>query len=83
MKCKAALVPKMGPYQDIVVEEVEVAEPGDEEVQLKVMTCTICHSENTDPPILSWCCISRVSLPVSSRKPVRPSLLTAKPEMSR
>ena len=35
MRCKAALMPKMGPYQNIVVEEVEVAEPGDEEVQLR------------------------------------------------
>ena len=45
MRCKAALVPKMGPYQSIVVEEVEVAEPAEDEVRLKVMTCTICHSD--------------------------------------
>ncbi|MCI8537496.1 MAG: zinc-binding dehydrogenase [Oscillospiraceae bacterium] len=45
MRCKAALLPKMGPYQNIVVEEVEVAEPSEYEVQLKVMTCTICHSD--------------------------------------
>ena len=44
---------------------------------------TICQRENTDPPILSWYCISNVSFPVSSRNPVRFSLLTAKPEMSR
>lgn len=43
MRCKAALVPKMG--LDVVVEEVELAEPGDYEVRLKVMTCTICHSD--------------------------------------
>lgn len=43
MRCKAALVPKMG--LDIVVEEVELAEPGDYEVRLKIMTCTICHSD--------------------------------------
>ena len=45
MRCKAALLPKMGPYETIVVEEVEVAEPAEDEVQLKVMTCTICHSD--------------------------------------
>ena len=43
MRCKAALVPKMG--EDIVVEEVELAEPGDYEVRIKVMTCTICHTD--------------------------------------
>lgn len=43
MRCKAALVPKMG--LDVVVEEVELAEPGEYEVRLKVMTCTICHSD--------------------------------------
>ena len=45
MKCKAALVPRMGDYHDIVVEDVYVDEPGDEEVQIHVMTCTICHSD--------------------------------------
>lgn len=45
MRCKAALVPKMGPYTDIVVEEVEIDDPGPHEVQIKVMTCTICHSD--------------------------------------
>jgi Zn-dependent alcohol dehydrogenase len=30
---------------DVIVEEVELAEPGDYEVRLKVMTCTICHSD--------------------------------------
>jgi S-(hydroxymethyl)glutathione dehydrogenase/alcohol dehydrogenase len=43
MRCKAALVPKMG--LDIIVEEVELNEPDDYEVRLKVMTCTICHSD--------------------------------------
>ena len=43
MRCKAALVPKMG--LDVIVEEVELAEPGDYEVRLKVMTCTVCHSD--------------------------------------
>ncbi len=43
MRCKAALVPRMG--EDIVVEEVELAEPGDYEVRIKVMTCTICHTD--------------------------------------
>ena len=45
MKCKAALMPRMGDYHDIVVEDVYVDEPGDEEVQIHVMTCTICHSD--------------------------------------
>ncbi len=43
MRCKAALVPKMG--LDVVVEEVELAEPQADEVRIKVMTCTICHSD--------------------------------------
>jgi Zn-dependent alcohol dehydrogenase len=30
---------------DLVVEEVELAEPREDEVRLKVMTCTICHSD--------------------------------------
>jgi Zn-dependent alcohol dehydrogenase len=30
---------------EIIVEEVELAEPGEYEVRLKVMTCTICHSD--------------------------------------
>ncbi len=46
MRCKAALMTRMSPdYHDVVIEEVEVAEPKDDEVQLKVMTCTICHSD--------------------------------------
>ena len=45
MRCKAALMPRMGDYRDIVVEEVEVDEPRDDEVQIHVMTCTICHSD--------------------------------------
>ncbi len=43
MRCKAALVPKMG--LDIIVEDVELAEPKDYEVRIKIMTCTICHSD--------------------------------------
>ena len=43
MRCKVALVPKMG--DDVIVEEVELAEPGDYEVRIKVMTCTICHTD--------------------------------------
>ncbi len=43
MRCRAALVTKMG--LDVIVEEVELADPGDYEVRLKVMTCTICHSD--------------------------------------
>jgi Zn-dependent alcohol dehydrogenase len=30
---------------DVIVEEVELAEPAEDEVRLKVMTCTICHSD--------------------------------------
>ena len=43
MKIKAAIVPKMG--DDIIVEQVELAEPGYREVRIKIMTCTICHSD--------------------------------------
>ena len=43
MRCKVALVPRMG--EDIIVEEVELAEPRDYEVRIKVMTCTICHTD--------------------------------------
>lgn len=43
MKCRVALVPRMG--EDIVVEEVELADPGDHDVRIKVMTCSICHSD--------------------------------------
>ncbi|MDD6189476.1 MAG: zinc-binding dehydrogenase [Clostridiales bacterium] len=47
MRCKAALVPSMGPdaIDRIVVEEVELDEPGEYEVRIKVITCTICHSD--------------------------------------
>ncbi len=45
MECKAALVPKMGDYHTLVIEEVEIDEPQEEEVQIHVMTCTICHSD--------------------------------------
>ncbi len=43
MRCKLALVPRVG--EDVIVEEVELAEPYDDEVRIKVMTCTICHSD--------------------------------------
>ncbi len=43
MKVKLALAPRMG--RKVVVEEVELAEPGPYEVRIKVMTCTICHSD--------------------------------------
>ncbi len=43
MRCKVALVPRMG--EDVIVEEVELAEPRDYEVRIKVMTCTICHTD--------------------------------------
>ena len=43
MRCKVALVPRMG--EEVIVEEVELAEPGDYEVRMKVMTCTICHTD--------------------------------------
>lgn len=45
MRCKAAVLPRMGDFRNIVVEEVEVDEPKDDEVQIHVMTCTICHSD--------------------------------------
>ena len=47
MRCKAALVPSMGAdaIDRIVVEEVELCEPKDDEVRIKVMTCTICNSD--------------------------------------
>jgi len=47
MRCKAALVPRMG--LDIIVEEIELDEPAENEVRLKVMTCTICNSD-----VLAW-----------------------------
>ncbi|MDR0861300.1 MAG: alcohol dehydrogenase catalytic domain-containing protein [Oscillospiraceae bacterium] len=43
MKCRIALAPRMG--REVVVEEVELAEPSEYEVRLKVETCTICHSD--------------------------------------
>lgn len=43
MRVKLALVPQMG--RDIRVEECELAEPGPGHVRIKVMTCTICHSD--------------------------------------
>ncbi|MDR0839305.1 MAG: alcohol dehydrogenase catalytic domain-containing protein [Oscillospiraceae bacterium] len=43
MKVKLALAPRMG--RQVVVEEVELDEPGPYDVRIKVMTCTICHSD--------------------------------------
>ncbi|MDR2530706.1 MAG: zinc-binding dehydrogenase [Oscillospiraceae bacterium] len=43
MRVKLALAPRMG--REIAVEEVELAEPGQHDVRLKVVTCTICHSD--------------------------------------
>ena len=43
MRVKLALAPRMG--REVVVEEVELAEPGPYDVRIKVMTCTICHSD--------------------------------------
>jgi Zn-dependent alcohol dehydrogenase len=43
MRVKLALAPRMG--RQVVVEEVELDEPGDFDVRIKVMTCTICHSD--------------------------------------
>ena len=43
MKCKVAIAEKMGvPF---VIEEAELAEPKEYEARIKVMTCTICHSD--------------------------------------
>ena len=43
MRVKLAVAPRMG--REIVVEEVELDDPGPYDVRLKVMTCTICHSD--------------------------------------
>ena len=43
MRVKLAVAPRMG--RNVIVEEVELAEPGQFDVRLKVMTCTICHSD--------------------------------------
>ena len=43
MKCKVAIAEKMG--APFVIEEVELAEPKEFDVRIKVMTCTICHSD--------------------------------------
>ncbi|MDR1815897.1 MAG: alcohol dehydrogenase catalytic domain-containing protein [Clostridiales Family XIII bacterium] len=43
MKTKVAIVNRMG--DPFVIEECELAEPKEGEVRLKVMTCTICHSD--------------------------------------
>ncbi|MDR1245972.1 MAG: zinc-binding dehydrogenase [Clostridiales Family XIII bacterium] len=43
MRTKLALVPQMG--LDVIVEEVELADPTEYDVRIKVMTCTICNSD--------------------------------------
>ena len=43
MKCRVAIAEKMG--APFVIEEVELAEPGEYDARIKVMTCTICHSD--------------------------------------
>lgn len=43
MRVKLAVAPKMG--RQVFVEEVELDEPGPYDVRIKVMTCTICHSD--------------------------------------
>jgi len=43
MRVKLAVAPTMG--RKIAVEEVNLADPGANEVRIKVMTCTICHSD--------------------------------------
>ena len=43
MKCRVAIAESMG--EPFVIEEAELAEPRDDEVRLKVMTCSICHSD--------------------------------------
>lgn len=45
MRAKLALCPRMDPDYRVVVEEVELDEPGPYDVRLKVVTCTICHSD--------------------------------------
>jgi S-(hydroxymethyl)glutathione dehydrogenase/alcohol dehydrogenase len=43
MKCRVAVVEEMGgPFS---VEVMELADPRESEVRVKVMTCTICHSD--------------------------------------
>ena len=43
MKCRVAIAEKMG--DPFVIEVAELAEPKEHEVRIKVMTCTICHSD--------------------------------------
>jgi Zn-dependent alcohol dehydrogenase len=43
MKTKVAIAEKMG--APFVIEECELEEPKEHEVRLKVMTCSICHSD--------------------------------------
>ena len=43
MKCRVAIAEEMG--AKFVIEEAELAEPKEHEVRIKVMTCTICHSD--------------------------------------
>ncbi len=45
MRAKLALCPRMDPNYRVVVEDVELDEPGPYDVRLKVVTCTICHSD--------------------------------------
>ena len=43
MKVKLAVAPQMG--REMFIEEVELADPGPGEVRIKVITCSICHSD--------------------------------------
>ena len=43
MRVKLAIAPKMG--REVIVEEVELADPGPKEARIKMMTCSICHSD--------------------------------------
>jgi len=43
MRVKVAVAPEMG--RKVFIEEVNLAEPGLNEVRIKVMACTICHSD--------------------------------------
>ena len=43
MRVKLALAPKMG--REVVIEEVILDDLGEHDVRIKVMTCTICHTD--------------------------------------
>ena len=43
MRVKLAVAPRMG--REVVIEEAILDELGERDVRLKVMTCTICHSD--------------------------------------